>query len=341
MAEKKYRLREIRVHLTKGQSLYSDQPVDTPQSAFEIMRREMALYDREYLCVVNVNAKLKPINFNIVSIGGIDQSDVAIPNVLKASLLSNAAGFLLLHNHPSGDPTPSPADVVCTKRVIEAGKLMGIQCLDHIIVGAGDGSYFSIRQANLADFGKGPITMTAEEVLRVTDNSKTMNGGKRNMAEDIKRDEISIKFGKGLADTFTAKDGKGFTKISIPNADPQDKSAWATFVLPANAVHENKFGKGLWAKIPADGVTTVTKPVLKGQDKEGKNIWEDVKIEVPNVELKSMVEAYKTKDPQVKDQEKEPKESTRGKLGELTKETKEKPKPEKQKVKTKAKGQER
>ena len=47
MAEKKYRLREVRVHLTKGQSFYSDQPVDTPQSAFEIMRREMALYDRE------------------------------------------------------------------------------------------------------------------------------------------------------------------------------------------------------------------------------------------------------------------------------------------------------
>ena len=334
MAEKKYRLREVRVHLTKGQSFYSDQPVDTPQSAFEIMRREMALYDREYLCVVNVNTKLKPINFNIVSIGGIDQSDVVIPNVLKASLLSNAAGFLLLHNHPSGDPTPSPADVVCTKRVIEAGKLMGIQCLDHIIVGAGDGSYFSIRQANLADFGKGPITMTAEEVLRVTDNSKTMNGGKTNMAEDIKRDEISIKFGKGLADTFTAKDGKEFMKISIPNADPQDKSAWATFVLPANAVHDNKFGKGLWAKIPADGVTTVTKPVLKGQDQEGKNIWEDVKMEVSNVELKSMVEAYKNKAPQEK-------ESTLEKLDDLSEEVHRKPVPEKKKAKAKVKGQER
>ena len=334
MAEKKYRLWEVRVHLMKGQSLHSDQPVDTPQSAFEIMRREMALYDREYLCIVNVNTKLKPINFNIVSIGGIDQSEVAIPNVLKASLLSNAAGFLLLHNHPSGDPTPSPADVECTKRVIEAGKLMGIQCLDHIIVGAGSGSYYSIREANLADFSKGSITMTAEEVLRVTDNLKTMNGGMKTMAEDIKRDEISIKFGKGLADTFTAKDGKEFTKISTPNADPQDKSAWATFVLPANAVHDNKFGKGLWAKIPADGVTTVTKPVLKGQDQEGKNIWEDVKMEVSNVELKSMVEAYKNKAPQEK-------ESTLEKLDDLSEEVHRKPVPEKKKAKAKVKGQER
>ena len=341
MAEKKYRLREVRVHLTKGQSLYSDQPVDTPQSAFEVMRREMALYDREYLCIVNVNAKLKPINFNVVSVGGIDQSAVAIPNVLKSSLLSNAAGFLLLHNHPSGDPTPSSVDIESTKRVIEAGKLMGVQCLDHIIVGAGKGSYFSMREANLADFGKGPVTMTAEEILRVSDNAKAMNGGTKTMAEETKREEISIKFGKGLANPFTSKDGKEFVRIDIPNADPQDKSAWSTFVLPAKMVHENQFGKGLWAKIPADGTTTVTKPVLKGQDEEGKNIWEDVKLEVSNVELKSMVEAYKTKDPQVKDQEKEPKESTREKLDELSKETKEKPKPEKKKSKAKTKGEER
>ena len=337
MAEKKYRLREVRVHLTKGQSLYSDQPVDTPQSAFEVMRREMALYDREYLCIVNVNAKLKPINFNVVSVGGIDQSAVAIPNVLKSSLLSNAAGFLLLHNHPSGDPTPSSVDIESTKRVIEAGKLMGVQCLDHIIVGADKGRYFSMREANLADFGEGPVTMTAEEILRVSDNSKAMNGGTKKMTEETKREEISIKFGKGLADSFTSKDGKEFVRINIPNADPQDKSAWSTFVLPAKMVHENQFGKGLWAKIPADGTTTVTKPVLKGQDEEGKNIWEDVKMEVSNVELKSMVEAYKTKDPQVK----ETKESTREKLDELSKETKEKPKPEKKKSKAKAKGEER
>lgn len=74
--------------------------------------------------------------------------------------------------------------------------------------------------------------------------------------------------------------------------DCSDHSPWASFVLPAKAVHENQYGKGLWAKIPADGNITVTKPVLAGE-KDGKNIWENEKKAVPNRELKGMVEFYK------------------------------------------------
>ena len=125
----------------------------------------------------------------------------------------------------------------------------------------------------------------------------------------------------------------------ILNQDQSDKTPWASFVLPAKAVHENQYGKGLWAKIPADGTTVVSKPVLKGQDEQGKNIWEDQKTKVPNRELKGMVEAYKTKAPQARDQkEAEPKESAREKLDALVKETAAKLSPEKTpKAKTKAK----
>ena len=140
-------------------------------------------------------------------------------------------------------------------------------------------------------------------------------------------DEISIKFGKGLAEPFTGKDGKEFMRILIPNQDPGDKTPWASFVLPAKAVHENQYGKGLWAKIPAEGSTVVTKPVLKGQDEQGKNIWEDVKTKVPNKELKGMVEAYKTRDPQAR--EVQPRESAREKLDALVKDTASKLSPEK------------
>ena len=73
-------------------------------------------------------------------------------------------------------------------------------------------------------------------------------------------EELTIKFGKGLAEDFTGKDGKAYKRILIPNTDPADHSPWASFVLPAKAVHENQYGKGLWAKIPAEGHTTVTKP---------------------------------------------------------------------------------
>ena len=64
-------------------------------------------------------------------------------------------------------------------------------------------------------------------------------------------------------------------------------------MLPAQAIHENQYGKGLLAKIPADGHTTLTKPYLAGQSEDGKNIWKDEKTTVSNRELKSMVEFYK------------------------------------------------
>ena len=98
---------------------------------------------------------------------------------------------------------------------------------------------------------------------------------------------------KGTVEPFTAKDGREMLKIMIPNADRSDHTPWASFVLPAKAVHENQYGKGLWAKIPADGHTTLTKPYLAGQSEDGKNIWKDEKTTVSNRELKSMVEFYK------------------------------------------------
>ena len=93
--------------------------------------------------------------------------------------------------------------------------------------------------------------------------------------------------------------------------------------------------KGLWAKIPADGSTVVTKPTLQGQDAAGKNIWQDVKTQVPNTELKAMVEAYKTRAPQEKAVEH--RESARDKLDALAKETVTKVSPEKAKAKSKPK----
>ena len=154
-------------------------------------------------------------------------------------------------------------------------------------------------------------------------------------AEQEKKEEITIKFGKGLSEPFTAKDGKEFMRISIPNQDPADKSPWASFVLPAKAVHDNQFGKGLWAKIPVEGTTVVTKPTVVGHDKTGRNVWEDKKTPVPNKLLKEMVEAYKAKAPQV--QEAPPRESAREKLDALKKDSVPKAVEDKPKAKAKAK----
>jgi len=369
---RQYKLKEVCIRLAEGHPLYSDKPLSSPEAALDVMKREMSQYDREILCVVNMDSRLRPINFNIVSVGTIDQSIAAIPNILKSGILSNAGSFLLLHNHPSGEVTPSQDDIQTTRKVIEAGKIMGIPCMDHIVVGGGNGNYCSMREAQLADFSNQTISMTAEDILRVADSNQSYEGGTKmpenavkdnvqvpdfvqeaeaQMAKEAgmgktaeapeKREEVTIKFGKGLAEPFTAKDGREFTRIMIPNQDPADKTPWASFVLPSKAVHENQYGKGLWAKIPADGTTVVTKPVLVGQDEAGKNVWEDQKTKVPNRELKGMVEAYKARTPQAK--ETQPRESAREKLDALVKDTADKLSPDKKpkaKAKTKAKGPE-
>ena len=109
-------------------------------------------------------------------------------------------------------------------------------------------------------------------------------------------EEITLHFGKGTVEPFTTKDGREMLKIMIPNADRSDHTPWASFVLPAKAVHENQYGKGMWCKLPANGTTTLHRNVKVGQDEQGKPIWDTEKTKVPNKELKKMVEAYKDRD---------------------------------------------
>ena len=85
--------------------------------------------------------------------------------------------------------------------------------------------------------------------------------------------EITLKFGKGcVGDEFQGKDGNSYRQIMIP-PNEEVKQPWQTFVVKANQVHENQYGKGMWCKLPADGSTTVTKSVAKGVDEQGKTIW--------------------------------------------------------------------
>ena len=138
----------VRLALKEGQTLYSSEPMNSPWRAVDVMREALREMDREMVCVVNLDTKLHPINYNIVSIGSIDQSVVPIQNVFKSSILSNAASIMVLHNHPSGDVTPSQEDYDATHRLSEAGKLMDIRLVDHIIVGGDRGDIYSFREHN-------------------------------------------------------------------------------------------------------------------------------------------------------------------------------------------------
>jgi DNA repair protein RadC len=83
----------------------------------------------------------------LVSIGSLNQSIVHPRDTFKTALLSNAAAILCIHQHPTGDPTPSSEDIAITRRLKEAGEIMGIKLLDHIIIG--DGEYLSFVERGL------------------------------------------------------------------------------------------------------------------------------------------------------------------------------------------------
>ena len=137
---------QVRLRLAEGRTLYSAEPMDNPDSAVRVVADALRELDREYFCVVNLDANLYPINFNIVSIGGINLCPVPIQNVFKASLLSNSYAVLLLHNHPSGSLNPSREDIDVTGKLIDAGELLEIPVMDHIIVGGEEGHWKSIRE---------------------------------------------------------------------------------------------------------------------------------------------------------------------------------------------------
>ena len=149
----KYGLKEVtvRLKLDKSDPRMPDMLVDSPYAATIFARRLMSDLDREYTMVVNLNNKMKPINYNIISIGDLTTAQVPMMNVFKTSILSNAYGFMFFHNHPSGDTTPSEEDVEMTKQMIEAGRLMRIPLFDHIIIAGKNRdylnqSYFSFRE---------------------------------------------------------------------------------------------------------------------------------------------------------------------------------------------------
>ncbi len=108
--------------------------------------------------------------------------------------------------------------------------------------------------------------------------------------------EVTIKFGKGLVGKpFISKSGHEYVEVKIPNSDQEDHSPWASFVISPKMIHDNKFGKGVWMKLPEDGSTRVSKSVLVGTGPDGKNEWKRDIRTVSNTELKAMVESYKNK----------------------------------------------
>ena len=141
MADK---LEQVAIRMVEQPPLYSKEPMNNPDAAIRVMNEFLSQMDRELFCIVNLQADLTPINMNIVSVGSLNEVLINPREIFKSAILSNAHSMMLIHNHPSGNLTPSTSDIQTTARMQELGELMGISLVDHIITGR-DGNYYSFR----------------------------------------------------------------------------------------------------------------------------------------------------------------------------------------------------
>ena len=133
----------------EGKICCYDTSIRSSAHASEMLHRYLADVDREHFVVLLLNRKNQVVGLHTVSIGSVTASIVHPREVFKVAILANSTAIICGHNHPSGDPTPSTEDKALTSRLVEAGKLLGIDVLDYVIVGDGSQRYFSFADEGL------------------------------------------------------------------------------------------------------------------------------------------------------------------------------------------------
>ena len=185
MADK---LEQVAIRMVEQPPLYSKEPMNNPDAAIRVMNEFLSQMDRELFCIVNLQADLTPINMNIVSVGSLNEALINPREIFKSAILSNAHSMMLIHNHPSGNLTPSTSDIQTTARMQELGELMGISLVDHIITGR-NGNYYSFRdkgefpdsrirfstRVEDIDLTKGMVTEAIAPYEEVTDTKEKDN----------------------------------------------------------------------------------------------------------------------------------------------------------------------
>jgi DNA repair protein RadC len=121
--------------------------IASPDDIVNLVGIEMAALEQEQLRVVLLDTKHRVLVIRTVYQGSVSQAQVRIAELFREAIRANAPAIVLVHNHPSGDPTPSSADVALTAEVTKAGELLGIDVLDHLVIG--HGRHVSLRRLGL------------------------------------------------------------------------------------------------------------------------------------------------------------------------------------------------
>lgn len=143
---------EIKAALELGRRLLAAAPeerprVTSPADAANLLMTEMMLLEQEYLRLILLDTRNHVLGMPTIYKGSLNTSVIRVGELFRAAIRENAAAMIVAHNHPSGDPAPSPEDVHVTRQIVEAGKLLDIDLLDHIIIG--HQRYVSLKERGL------------------------------------------------------------------------------------------------------------------------------------------------------------------------------------------------
>lgn len=143
---------EIKAALEIGRRLMASAPqerlrVTSPADAANMLMSEMMFLEQEHLRLILLDTRNGVLSTPTIYVGSLNTSVIRIGELFRAAIKENAAAFIVVHNHPSGDPSPSPEDVNVTRQIVQAGKLLDISLLDHIVIG--HQRYVSLKERGL------------------------------------------------------------------------------------------------------------------------------------------------------------------------------------------------
>jgi DNA repair protein RadC len=123
--------------------------INSPTDAAALVAYEMSAQEQEILSVILLDTRNQVIDIVEVYKGSVNSSQVHVGELFKPAIRRNAAAMIVVHNHPSGDPTPSPDDVAVTRSIVQAGKLLDVDVLDHMVIGQGENRWVSMKERGL------------------------------------------------------------------------------------------------------------------------------------------------------------------------------------------------
>ena len=135
-----------------AQERFAARTIESPSAIEELLGPELRLLDRESLRVVLLDAKQRLLSIQEISRGSLNESLAHPREIFKTAIVHSAYSFILVHNHPSGDPSPSEADLRLTRRLAEAARILQVPLVDHVIIGLPQPSrsgYFSFKEAGV------------------------------------------------------------------------------------------------------------------------------------------------------------------------------------------------